>query len=283
METCEYSQCRNEPMYICPCPSKNSAFCADHVKDHVREQGYHGRVSDNFIGISEGEKVNITLQCEAALIELKKIKEKISLEVNKAMKIIIEATVSNYEYIKHEEDIFKEIIEFLSINNKIIKRKEYSPKDQKIIDSMENPQRILEELKLKEKEMIAKVNYKTEQDVIIIANDCTEKIEEIKQDIEEKSSDLADKLENLKKSAVTCIEHYINQSAVLLNWLNIKVPQEYYNDKFIKENMSEFRISEKLDNYKILNFPKHFYDIPINQDTLDFLMIIQRYLMLLIV
>ncbi|OMJ80772.1 hypothetical protein SteCoe_18879 [Stentor coeruleus] len=264
METCEYIHCKNEPVYICPCPTKDSAFCADHIKSHVREQGYHGKVSDNFIGISEGEKVNIALQCEAGLIELKKIKEKISLEANKAMKIIIEATVSNYEYIKYEEDIFKEILEFLSINNKIIKRKEYSPKDQKIIDSMKNPQHILDTLKSKEKDMIAKVNYKSDEDINIIIRNCSDKIEEMKQEmkqeIEKKNSDMTEKLENYKKSAITCIEHYINQIGLLINNFGIKVSPEYINDEFIRENMGEFNISEKLNNYKTLNFPKHFYD-----------------------
>lgn len=269
-ETCEFENCKNDPEYTCPCPNKQSSFCEAHITEHIRDQGYHGKVIENFMEISRSEKVNITIQCEAALIELKKIKEQIAFEANKGMKRIIEATVSNFEYVKQQEDTYKDIIGFFSISDRIIKRNEYSRKDKTILESLKNPESILENLKLKEKEMMAKVHYRTDQDFNDMVNSYSDQIEEIKKSIEKNNTTFIEEFEKIKQSASICIEHYINQIGLLLDNFGLKINPEYFNDKFISENMIHFKISENLNDYKILNFPKNFYDDTYKSKNLGF-------------
>ncbi|OMJ65142.1 hypothetical protein SteCoe_39105 [Stentor coeruleus] len=270
METCEFEHCKNDPEYTCPCPIKQSKFCEAHITDYIKSQGYHGKFIENFIEISRSEKLNISAQCEAALIELKKIKDQIASKANKEMRKIIEATVSNFEYIKQQEDTYKEILGFFSINNRIIKRNEYSRKDKVILESLKAPQSILDNLKLKEKEMISKVTYRSDQDFNDMIKNYTDQIEEMKKSIDQNKLDLIEEIGKIKQSASICIEHYINQIGLLLDSFGLKISPEYFNDLFISEKMTQFEISENLSNYKTLNFPMDFYDNTYKSRNLGF-------------
>lgn len=158
MENCSFDKCSQPPEFLCACEKKPLSFCSEHIDEHYKEDKPHN-VTSNCIEITSVSKKMMSIQLTKCFARIRETNESIGKKTNDFINKVLAETVKRAEENRYLEDLYSNVVEFLQMNDKVVKKGNLSKTEEFIIKYQKNPNNIYKELVKSEEKLMQEIDF----------------------------------------------------------------------------------------------------------------------------